>query len=77
MVAVWIANPGATSPNEVSETPSDMLVRHASEQVWVIDLMNGTEQELIIRQVGNRTSIPDVRVEGYPTIIRSSKLRSS
>jgi len=42
----------------------------------VIDLMNGTEQELIIRQVGNRTSIPDVRVEGYPTIIRSSKLRS-
>ena len=71
MVAVWIASPGATLPNEVAETASNMNLSGIHvDQAWVIDLMNGTEQELLVGHAGDDTSIAGLRVKSYPTIVR-------
>ena len=73
MVAVWITKHGATSPNEVAESRSDIALPGTRiKQAWVVDLMNGTEQELVIKRYGYDTHIDGIRVKSYPTIIRFS-----
>jgi hypothetical protein len=71
MVGVWIGRLGATLPSEFAEAPSDMLLPATRvERAWVIDLMNGTEQELTFKQVGADAHILGLRVKSYPTIVR-------
>ncbi len=39
-------------------------------QGWVIDILNGTEQELVLSKRGEDTIIDGVRVKNYPTLFR-------
>jgi hypothetical protein len=71
MVAVWLAHPAVSSPDEVVEARSDVtLPGMQAKQAWVMDLMNGTEQELVLTQRDENTVIKAIRVKNYPTMIR-------
>jgi len=71
MVAVWLDHAGANPPNEIVEARSDMtLLSLRAKQGWIIDLMNGTEQELLLTENGQNTFVREIRVKSYPTIIR-------
>jgi len=71
MVSLWLAHRGAAQPNEIVEATGDLTLQGIrARQVWVVDLMNGTEQELVITQHSDGTLIEGVRVKNYPTIIR-------
>ena len=71
MFAVWLAHAGANDPNEIVEARSDVtLPGIRAKQAWVVDLMNGTEQQLMLASSGNGTVIKGLRIKNYPTIIR-------
>ena len=71
LVAVWLADPKANKPNDISEEMHDMTLRGASaRQVWGIDIMNGTEQALEFTSHSGGTVVRGVRVKNYPTLIR-------
>ena len=71
MVAVWIPNPRSVQPHDFTETTADVTLRGIrAGRAWVIDLMNGAEQELILTPHGRDTLIPGMRVKDYPTLVR-------
>ena len=71
LVAVWLGHAGANPPNEIVEAQSEMaLPGIRAKQAWIIDLMNGTEQELLLTRSGQGTEVRGIRVKNYPTIIR-------
>jgi len=71
MFAVWLAHAGASDPNEIVEARSDVsLPGIRAKEAWVVDLMNGTEQRLMLASSGNGTVIKGLRIKNYPTIIR-------
>jgi len=71
LVAAWLADPAANKPNEISEETDDLTVPGTEAQrAWGIDIMNGTEQELVFASRGGDTFIRGIRVKNYPTLIR-------
>ncbi len=69
MVAVWL-DYAWTQPGIVDTRSTITLSHDHAQRAWIVDLMNGTEQELNLAQSDEGTVIPDVRVKNYPTIIR-------
>jgi hypothetical protein len=69
LLAVWIDN-AWTNPGIVETRSAIRLPGTRAERAWVVDLMNGTEQELELTQNDGSTVIPGIRIKNYPTIIR-------
>jgi len=70
MIAAWI--PGKTRDGIV-EAKSDVILPGAQvRQAWVLDIFNGTEQELNITRNGNNTVIKGMLVKDYPVFVRVS-----
>ena len=71
LVAAWIADPAANKPNEISTETHDLVLRGAqARQVWGIDIMNGTEQELAFVSRSSDTIVKGLRIKNYPTLVR-------
>ena len=71
MVAAWI--PGYPSDG-IAEARSDVrLPGIQAKEAWVIDVMDGIEQELVISSEGNDTLIRGMMIKDYPTLIRVTK----
>ncbi len=57
----------------IVETQTDIaLPNHRIDRARVIDIMNGTEQQLKIRYEGNGTLLPGMLIKDYPVFIRCS-----
>jgi hypothetical protein len=68
LIATWI--PGKTTDG-IAETPCDVTVPGVRAKAGrVIDILNGTEQQLDLTADGTGTRIPGVLVKDYPTFIR-------
>ena len=68
MVAAWI--PGKASDN-VREMSSDVtFLNLKARKAWVIDLINGAEQELNFSINGANTVAKEVLIKDYPTLMR-------
>ena len=71
MVAVWTNSDGETDEEPVSETDGDMILEGVqTNQAWAIDLLNGTEQELVCTPAGENTLIEGLKIKNYPTLLR-------
>ena len=58
----------------IAELKSDLTVPGiAAEQAWVIDIFNGTEQELDLAWSGKDTLLKGLLIKDYPTLIRITK----
>ena len=71
LVAAWI--PGRTGDGIVEEKTEVTLPRLECKRAWVIDTMNGTEQELNITHRDNDTVIEGVLIKDYPVFVRIAK----
>ncbi len=68
MLAAWIQG---TTTDGIVETRTDVaLPRVRATQAWVIDVFNGTEQELIVTADGEGAVLKGMRIKDYPTFIR-------
>ena len=68
MVAAWI--PGNTT-DSIVETKSDVTLPGVqAKETWVIDVLNGTEQKLIVTSDGGGTVFKGMMIKDYPTLIR-------
>jgi hypothetical protein len=68
LLAAWM--PGRTKDG-IAEARSDITLPGAkADRAWVIDLFNGTEQELNTTTHNHDTIIRRVLVKDYPTFIR-------
>ncbi len=74
MLAAWI--PGKTSEGIVEIISDVTLPDMAARRSWVVDIMNGTEQELKSISKGNDTVIPGMLIKDYPTFIRIRKYQN-
>jgi len=71
LVAAWLADPKANKANEISVETHDLrLPGMQVRQAWGVDIMNGTEQELVFAISGGDTVVKRIRVKNYPTLIR-------
>jgi hypothetical protein len=71
MVAAWI--PGQTG-DEVVEWKTDIrLPGLKAQKAWVIDVLNGTEQEIDLQWGGADTIIEGMKMKDYPVIMRISR----
>jgi hypothetical protein len=71
ILAVWLGQSRLNQLDEIGESRSDITLQGIrAKQAWVVDLINGTEQELRITPVGKDTFIEGIRIKNYPTIIR-------
>ncbi|MFN8008331.1 MAG: hypothetical protein U0V70_15165 [Terriglobia bacterium] len=71
MVAAWI--PGNTTDGVV-ETKTDLTIPGVrAREAWVADVLNGTEQKLVISSGEEGTSIQGLRIKDYPTVIRLTR----
>jgi hypothetical protein len=71
VVAIRLADAGANPPDNIAEVQSDLtLSGMRAREAWIVDLMNGTEQEVVLTRRGTETFIQGMRVKVYPAIIR-------
>jgi hypothetical protein len=71
LVAAWLSYPSSTRPNEIQEELYDITVMGMRvHRGWLIDLMNGTEQQAILQRKDQNTVVRGVRVKNYPTLLR-------
>jgi hypothetical protein len=70
MLAVWI--PGRTKDGIVEARSDVTLPGIKGGRAWVIDLFNGTEQDLNTSTRGSNTVLQSILVKDYPTFIRIS-----
>jgi hypothetical protein len=71
MATAWI--PGKTKDG-LAEAKSDLTFSGVSAQRgWVLDVLNGTEQELNLTATGNDTMLKDILIKDYPTFVRVVK----
>ncbi len=71
MVAAWLSYPGAGRPNEIQEEAYNVILQATRpREGWIIDLMNGTEQQLVLKLRSQDTVVPGVRIKNYPTLLR-------
>ncbi len=69
LLAVWIDD-AWTNPGVIDARSAITLPHNRAQQAWIVDLMNGTEQELELGRENESTVIPGIRIKNYPTIIR-------
>jgi hypothetical protein len=68
MAAAWI--PGKTTDG-LAEAKSDLTFSGViAQRGWVLDVLNGTEQELNSTVAGNDTVLKDILIKDYPTFVR-------
>ncbi|MBM3242774.1 discoidin domain-containing protein [Candidatus Poribacteria bacterium] len=70
IIAAWI--PGKTKDGIVAAKSDVILLGAQARQAWVLDIFNGTEQELNITRNGNNTVIKGMLVKDYPVFVRVS-----
>ena len=71
MVAAWLSDPATNRPNTITDELYNITLPGIHvHQAGVIDIMNGTEQQLIFKQQGQDTIIGAVRIKNYPTLLR-------
>ena len=68
MVAAWL--PGDTTDGLVESKSDVTLPMPDVERAWVVDVLNGTEQELTFSNEGQRTVFEGMLIKDYPTLIR-------
>jgi hypothetical protein len=53
------------------EARTDVVLPGAgARRGWIVDILNGTEQELDVTRVGDDTVLRALRIKDYPTLIR-------
>jgi hypothetical protein len=68
MLAAWIPVPAA---DEFAEAKSDVTLPSVqAKNAWVVDIFNGTEQELCVPRKGKDTVLNGMLIKDYPTFIR-------
>jgi hypothetical protein len=68
MVTAWI--PGRTGDGIV-EAKSDLTLPGVqARQAWILDIFNGTEQELNLTSTGQDTSIKGLFIKDFPVFVR-------
>lgn len=68
MLAAWIPVPDA---DEFAEAKSDVTLPGVqAKRAWVVDIFNGTEQELCVTPKGKDTVLNGMLIKDYPTFIR-------
>lgn len=71
LIAAWLADPAANKPNELTDERHNLVIKAIDvRQAWGIDIMNGTEQELVLTRRGSDSIIEGIRVKNYPTLVR-------
>jgi hypothetical protein len=71
MVAFWLAHRGATQPNDITALQGRVTLEGVrARQVWAVDLLNGSEQELRVESRGDDTVVDEVMITNYPTLVR-------
>jgi hypothetical protein len=70
LLAAWI--PGRTKDGIVEAKSDVTLPGVPAGRAWVIDIMNGTEQELNVTREGNETVLKGMLIKDYPTFVRLS-----
>jgi hypothetical protein len=70
MVAAWI--PGRTSDGVVEVKTDLLLPGLAAKKAVVIDVFNGTEQELEMKQTDDGVVLANMLIKDYPTFVRLS-----
>ncbi len=68
MVAAWI--PGNTREGVVESRADITFPGLQARQGWIIDLLNGREQELVVTQSGNDAVFEGILVKDYPVLVR-------
>jgi len=68
MFAAWI--PGKTRDGVVESKRDITLPGIRAGRAWVVDVFNGTEQELNITATGSGTALPAMRIKDYPVFVR-------
>ncbi len=68
MFATWI--PGRTQ-NGIVESQCDIIPPDLrAKKAWVMDIFNGTTQELNLARQGNDTVLKEMLVKDYPVFIK-------
>ena len=68
MAAAWI--PGNTTDGIV-ESKSDVTVPDVEvKRAWVIDLINGAQQELMVSHEGDESVFKGILIKDYPTLLK-------
>ena len=68
MIAAWIN--GGQSDAMVEAKTDVTLPEMQARRAWVVDIMNGTKQQLIIETQGDGTIIAGMLIKDYPVFIR-------
>jgi hypothetical protein len=71
MFAFWI--PGKTQDGIVESSCDITIPNVQAERAWVIDIFNGTKQELVITCKGENTALKDMLIKDYPVFVRLKK----
>jgi hypothetical protein len=72
MVAAWI---NGVRGDGLNESAADItLPGMKAQKAWVVDIMNGTEQELNISTQGDSTIIKGMLIKDYPVLIRVAQM---
>ena len=68
MVAMWLAG---AAEDGIRETAGDVRLPNVEAQgAWVVDVMNGTEQELTVTHIDGSAVLPGMLIRDYPVFIR-------
>lgn len=68
MLAAWFSTPES---DDVIEARSDITLPGVeAAHAWVVDIFNGTEQELNITFNGKDTVLEGMLIKDYPTFVR-------
>ena len=71
MIAAWMQTPLADFVTE--KTIDVILPESPCDRAWILDIFNGTEQELVVASAGGGTILRGVRIKDYPALIRLRK----
>ena len=71
MLAAWI--PGKTEDGIVESNCDITLPGLGAQRVWVVDVFNGTEQELNVTRDGDNTLLKGMLVKDYPVFVRLTR----
>jgi hypothetical protein len=68
MIAMYLQG---KATDGVVETKSDVVLPGVrAKEAWVIDVLNGTEQRLVLTSAGDGTYFKGILVKDYPVLIR-------
>ena len=70
MIAAWAMNEGATDDGILEEKTDVTLPGIQAAQAWVVDVFNGTQQELNVTHDNDGIVFKGILIKDYPTFIR-------